>query len=531
MVIMEKINMRSVLFGILCCMVSAIAYGQNTAVKTSVIRDKAYETINKGYDTYATVKGEDALASFLRLFVDEEAIVYNDLLGISSKRNLPVGDYARLLADSRITTKRVHIKNLQMEGNPIKTDGGWNVTVSFDKEMSYYNNCGVYFSSREFYGADYHLTATLFYDEVDGQCRIARIDGTVVSNNMLPMDYVVVKQTDRRDIQLSYHQQPIIFNSSQQAILPGNFDSRGFSHPKFDASCLSPTIDACNIVTMNYLSPSNSWRIKPNFGIGLGDALTIEGDSMMNSTKSSSLYFGVDFGYQFMETGPLKLSAFIGLGISSSSMKLGYKNDLYSTRAGADADGEEYTRNYRNLNLNQTVRYNDFSIPIYLDVEYGIGSLLSFYADLGIRLNFNMSSKVSETSGSSSTIDGLYDTTTGIRLGEKWGFNGFVSEGNFNKAEPDELKGVKNMTLDAMGSLGLRCGIPNTSFSVNLGICYMKGLGDIMKQEKTDVQPAIVYNTLSEDKLTSTEHVNLHGQIESVKHNSLQLNIGLIYKF
>lgn len=503
---------------------------QDNVAKKNEIRDKAYATINKGYDSYATINGEESLYAFLRLFVDEEVPVYNDLLGISSKRTLSVGDYARLFGDSQIKTKRVHIKNLNMEEDPIKTDEGWKVIISFDKEMSYYNACGVYFSSREFYGADYHLVASLLYDEMDGQCRISRIDGSIASSNILPMDYVVFQQTGKRDLQLNYHNQPLLFNSSQQSILSGFFDSRGFSHPNFDASRLSPSINDCNMVTMRYLSPSNAWKIKPYIGFGLGNTLSLEGDSMMNSTSSSTLSFGVDFGYLFFENGSLKLSAFAGLGIASSSIKLGYTDSLYMTSVGADADGQKYNRFYNGLNLNQKLKFTELAVPIYLDAEMGFGSLLSAYADLGVRVNFCMSAKVSETSGTSGAIYGIYDDPSGLQLGEEWGNNGFAKSCDYSMAEASEPTGKKGMTIDVMGSFGLRCDIPNTPLTVDLGINYFKGLGEMMKPEKKE-ESVIVYNTLSEDKKTSTEHVNLHGQLESVKRQSLQLNIGVIYKF
>lgn len=500
---------------------------QQDSRKKDEIREKAYNTINKGYDTYATVNGEEALLEFLRLFIDEDVPVYNDLLGITSKRKLSAGDYARLLNDDQITTKRVHIKNLQMVSEPTKLESGWKVVVEFDKEMSYYNNCGVYFSSRDFYGADYHLTATLIYDEMDGQCRITSIDGTIDSSNILPIDYVVMKQSSKQDLQLNYHQQPICFNSSMQAILPGMFDSKGFSHPKFEANRLSPSIDNCNIVTMHYLSADDKWRIKPHIGIGLGDALSVDGDSTVLGKSSSAFSFGVDAGYMFMKSDPLRLSLFFGLALSTSSLDLSYSADSYTTQFGADADGETYTRYYDKPVLSQTLKFTDLSVPLYLDAEIGLGSEFSIYADLGLRFNFNMSSKISETSGQSGPIYGTF-TPQNIKLDEKWGFDGFSAKQDFSSAETVELTGKKGMSADLLAGLGIRYSIPNTPLAVNIGVNYLMGLGKVLEPEKTKDQP-IIYNTLSEDKSTSTEHVNLPGQIESVKRKSLQLSIGISY--
>lgn len=508
---------------------SSPLYGQreDSSIRNH-IRQKAYAIISEEYERYATINSENALYSFLRLFVDADVQVYNDLLGLSFRHTLSVNDYAQILSDKHITTKRVHVKNLYIEDEPAKTEEGWKVVISFDKEISYYNVCGIYFSSREFYGADYRLTATILYDEMDDQCRISRIEGAINSSNMLPMDYMVLKQTSNKDLKLTYHQRPIAFNSNQQAILPGTFDSRGFDHPYYEASRLSPNIDGCYLVTMKYLPPTKPWRIKPYFGIALGKALIVKGDSMMNVSKHSSMNFGADFGYKFYEFGPLRLSAFTGIGVSTSSLTLTYKDSLYETSEGEDADGQQYCRYYKGLVLNQTVQFVELNIPLYMDIEVELWKILSLYADLGVRFNINIGSKVLNMSGYADAIYGVYSEPEGLILDERWGYNGFLRNSELSNLIADKPTGKP--TVDFMGNIGLRCDIPQTPLAVDLGLNYLIGMKDMLQTDKTNVTP-VIYNTLSEERLVNTEHVNLYSQIESMRRNSLMLHIGLLFKF
>lgn len=513
----------------LCLLSSSRTFGQqDESLLKNQIREKAISTINNSYATYASVNGgEDGMYTFLGLFENEEVLVYNDLLGISSKRVMPVGEYARLFADKNIVAKRIRITNVRVESEPQETDNGWSVVISFDKELRYFDGCGIYFSSREFYGADHHLTAKMLYDGVDGECRICSIEGAIASSNILPNEFCILKESSPRDQQLSYHNQPLLFNSMQQAFLEGRFDARGFSHPKFKPERLQPEIDGCNMVKMNYLVSSEVFRLKPHFGLALGNALGIEGLNVKN-TNSSSMNFGVDFGYSFLHTGALNLSAFAGLGITTSKLELGYSNQDYFTSKGADIDEDTYIRHYSNLNLSQTLKFTEFSVPVAVDAEIGLGSLLSMYANVGLRFNFNMSATTSVTSGTADEVYGIYSKYGDLRMDAAWGFNGFAKNSDFGSAEADAPSGVKGATVDFMGGLGLRCDIPRSPLALDLGVCYVKGLGALVHRELEKTED-MLFNKYTEG--ISKEHVNLHGQVEKIKRSMFQLNIGLIYKF
>ena len=508
---------------------------QSDEAKKSDIRDKAYRLITSSYDACATVNSSDDYYQFLRLFESEEVPVYNDLLGISADSILSVGDYARLLNGSGLSSKHIRIKNVQMDDDPTFTDGKWRVTVSFDKELSYYDHCNVFFSTREFYGGDYHLWATVAYDDVDGRCRIERIDGEVQSDKRLTGDYVVFSHTNKRDWTLRYHDEILNYNSNKQAIILGKFDEQGFSHPDYRNDELHPTLNDCRIVTMSYGGSSGSggkMALRPYFGIGMGDPLKITGGEQFEGKKMSGYGFGLDFGFTFAETDALKFAAFAGLGLTNSSIKdLAYTNSDYSyaAKADADVDGDEYVRHYYGLSVGQDISLTELSIPVYIDMEYAFSDIIAAYADLGLRMNMNMSKSVDLKDAKADRVNGYYQKY-GTTLGGEWGFNGFSdTDKDLASAATAEPTGVKGMNADFIGGLGLRFYIPHSSFAFDLGLGFQMGLGNMIEPEKNadgNNTPIIDYTVAGGESVAS-----LTETFESVKRQTVRLNIGVIYRF
>ena len=108
------------------------------------IREKAISVIQKGYEKYASCNSQDYQYEFTRLFVNNEAIVYNDLLGLSSERTLTIGKYARLLGEGGVRQTIVTISGISILDEPYKEKGKWKIDLGFNKRMSYYDACGIY---------------------------------------------------------------------------------------------------------------------------------------------------------------------------------------------------------------------------------------------------------------------------------------------------------------------------------------------------------------------------------------------------
>ena len=503
------------------------------------IREKAMQTMQKGYETYATCRNAAYTKEFTRLFVNDEAKVYNDLLGLSAERTLTVEKYAQILGGSGVKNTIVTISGITFQDEPYKENGKWKVDVAFNKRMSYFDDCGIYYNSYDFYHADYNLTATLQYDVVDSECRIESIKGSVDSYEELPEQYFVFKQTDERDRNLFYKRNPLRFNSGNQAVVEGEFDPMAFSHANPKVRRLYPEIDECNIATMGYgITKTSTFLLRPHFDLGLG-GLSIDGGNSEISTSSSSFGFGVDFGLPLVESGSIKLNAFAGLGVNMSTIDLDYSIGSCSIPNVTDLDGDKYDRIYKGLNVSQTLKLTELTIPVYADVEFNLASGLSLYGDLGLRFNFNMSSSIDLGSVKVGEISGYYGDY-GITLGGEWtnadnkSYEGFTNKQIDLKSEIDDTsEGVSGMTFDVISGAGLRYNIPNTPLTIDLGLKFQLGLSEMVKPEnKQQKIPPITYPNYGESDKERMEQVSsLTNMLNSVKRNALALNIGLIFKF
>ena len=524
----NKIIMGIAVFG---SMIAPIAHAQQSDIaKQRFIMDEAISTI-EDYETFATIADEEIRYSFENLFVNENATIYNDLLGISKGGSLTVKEYAKSLSEG-LRNKKATIKNIKKE-RVWNENGVWKVRFAFDKAMSYTNKCGVYFSSTEFYDKEYHLAATLVYDESANKCKIESITGNVNSSKKLPDTYFVFKSDDQRDYQLSYQNKKLAFNSYGQALLEGAYDKNAFRYSDPDVE-LTPVFDECNNVSMKY--KARKFRIKLHYDLGLGEALDLADVDGLNNHKTSSFSFGVDFGYVFPSKSSVKTGLFVGLGMSQSTIETAFQTSDYSYSTDADVDGDEYTRHYTDLSLSQKAKLTELSIPVYADFNIKLHHLVSLYFDLGVKANVNISHAVDNTEGSA-YIYGNYPQYGNLRMDEHWGYNGF-GEKTFSDSDLDnkDLVGVSSFTADAFGGVGLRFNIPSTSLSVDVGANYQFGLIDVIKSEGAKIgltnntSSPFVYNTVS--GLSSSEHIrNLVEASSSVKRKSLKLSVGLIYKF
>jgi hypothetical protein len=533
-------------------------FAQSNEVMKSLVREKAMNVIAKGYEAYATVNGDEGRAQFVALFTSDRVQVCNDLIGLSDANTLPVGRYADLFGAADITNKIVSVKNLTISEEPRKTEGQWHVTVSFDKQLSYYNSCGVFFSTHEFYDADYKMKAFIVYDEATESCLIERITGGVRTlKDDLPEDYFVVKMSEKYaeyDQKLSYHRIPLKFNSAKQVIMPGMLDINGFTNSNPEVVRLIPNSNDCGVVTIDYkfkpgIDEASPMRLKFHFDLPMGGTLKADGDDLMSNSSSSGIGFGLDFGYKFLDMGSFRLYGFAGLGLSMETLELGYsENDYkYDTDGEADIDGSKYVRHYINLKLNQKMSLTSLTIPVYANAEYAFTRDMAVYANLGLRFNMNMSKKLEDNGSSAKKVWGSYadaslkEADDAIKWAEavkevyqlRQNANGFGDNINLGSSEQNELDGVSGMSIDMLAGLGFRYTIPHSPLTIDLGANMVAGLGNVVKASSDDkTKGRLVYNQVDQESMESTEYVNgLTNQLKGVKRQSLMLSVGLIYNF
>lgn len=497
---------------------------QNGIVEQRRILDEALSTI-EDYESYSTISDDDVRYSFLDLFVDGNAPVFNDILGAADANQLPVSQYSKLLG-SNLRNKKTVIKNIKKESIS-RENGVWKIKFSFEKTLSYANNCGVLFSSAEFYGKPYQMEASLVYDEQQRRCKIESIKGSVDSQKKLSQPYFAFKSEDKRDSLLRYNGEYLSFNSYNQALLLGEMNPKLFSYADPDM-WITPSVEECNkvpSVSMKYRP--RKWRMKVHYDFGLGEALKLDGKDIFKSSKTKENAFGLDFGYIFPSKSSFKTGLFMGVGMTQTEIDMAMENSYFVINTNADVDGDNYARHYKNLALSQNIKLSELNVPIYLDCEYRFNPIFAVHFDVGLRLNLNMKHEVDATEGSA-YVYGIYPQYNNLRLDEHWGYNGFGNQTySTNNLAYKELIDVAGFSADAMGTIGLRFSIPQTPLSLELSGSYLMGLTDMISTKDTSKR----FIEIDASDLNNVERItNMTELLKGVKRQTMRFNVGVILK-
>lgn len=485
---------------------------------------KRYSSMDEDFPEYSS--------AFRSLFVDGDALVYNDLLGIAEGEYLPVRDYVKLMS-SQSRTSRTIIKNIDHK-NFYQEAGKWKVDCSFEKYINLTSSCGVEYASDFFNDGDYEMLATIIYDSESNLCQFEKITGAAKPIRSLADDYRVLKSTSEKDKDVLYNGKPLEFNAMRQAFISprGKFV---YKDPEVAVKVIEDD-SQCRLWHIK-LTPK-PWRIKARYNLGLGDAYKLDGINSMTVDKNSCNEFGLEFGYIIPSKSMVKTGLFMGVGFAQSKIDLSYANADYTYTTTADVDGDSYTRHYQNLIMKQSIKMTDFTIPLYVDFNFHFNKVVNLFIDLGAKFDMNMGHKI-DTAEGKAYIYGIYSQYANLRMDEHWGYNGFgdriFSSSNLDNAD---LVDVSSFTVDAFAGIGLRVNIPQTPLAIDLGVNYQMGLMDVVKANSApvtlsgtpDATHALVYNTIS--GTDSKEHVrNLTESLSSIKRQRLMFSAGITLKF
>lgn len=511
-------------------------FAQNDSY-TSERRNSLVKALDVIFEYERCAKLDDAASAqtFKSLFKSQDINIFNDLIGVSAKDVLPVEEYVKLKRqNTKVTNLYVkNIKKISVE----KNGDVWKVVCGFDKEMSYSTKCGILFSSKEYYGADYHMRVEMEYDPESNTCLIEKLTGTIDSDKQMPKDYfVVLKDEAPNKIDVVYNSEPLTYNAYDQALVAGIFNPSKLTCKDSDVKIVAHSDENCQQM-ISLRTIVRRMRLKLHYGLGLGEAFSLGNLASGLTSKSSQSNFGLDFGYIIPNKSKFKTGLFLGIGMENSNLKFSYVNDLYTFRTEADVDGDSYFRRYHDLSLSQETKLTSLTVPFYFDFSLNFNRYLSMYADLGVKMRFCISEKLDITQGSAK-IDGLYSQYDNLVVEEDWGYNGFgvytySNSDLVNEKNPD----LNKFTVDALAGVGFRYNLPVVPLSVELGVSYQLGLMNLINKNsqkvdlsKTALSNPVVYNTIS--GINSYEHVrNLTETVDGIKASALKLNIGLIYKF
>lgn len=320
-------------------------------------------TLVKDYERYASVSDEEAEHLFYGLFEGKNAGVFCDVPGIPSyQMQIGLSQYVSLLKN-QIRNAKVVIKDVT-KGKPVWSGGKWIVPVHFQKELSYIDESGFFFSVEGYHGTPAEITMEVVYDEETGMCCIRSIDGIVPSDREFPKGRYIILNRDEyaSDIEQEYYSsltvggEAPVYNKYGQAILPSG--EAMVEDPDVDVKSLivSQTSDY-DVMAYWFHMKNNRLRFRASYSpfVYLIDAP----DGI--SHNSNSLELGAEYGLAYPMGRVSKFSVNGGVSMALSALHL--KGQARSQR----------------------VRYLDLSIPVYAEFEHRLCRPVSFVWNVGLK--------------------------------------------------------------------------------------------------------------------------------------------------
>lgn len=449
---------------------------------------------------------------FVALFESSSLNIYNDLLGLSSAKTLPVKQYAELLKSK---ANRVDIDIIDVKRRDFAYDGNvWTVAVEFLKRISYENSQNIIFSSNAYFGAPHRIIAEYVYnpnaENEDERFVIKSLQGSVDSDKpMLPEQYdvilfnknigkeseSVIEKMQKTYTNVRYNRgvtrgrlgegSHLEFDDYGQAFVPCNMTTKGYKAIKYGYSTWDEDIflhrhREDNIVSLT--SKRKVLRLKFRGGATIGNAFSVN-NLVMNggienyNIKSFATEAGLDFGVMFKASkrGGTRMGFFLGAAYCYSTLSFNVGEYQYAYK-DADCSGAVYERNYRLTNIKQGYVFKDIAIPLYMSFEHRLARRLSLNWALGAKMYYNLAS---ETTYYKMNADVWGDYGTYVNYGDSGNNN---DEFGMNQIfwikdyiETPENVSTKTLSFSAIGTLGFNIFL-SRSIILNLNVGYEYGV-------------------------------------------------------
>lgn len=478
---------------------------------------------------------------FVRLFENEEIQIYNDLLGLSNKKLLSVHEY-RTLMEKKALYPTIKIQNVK-KNNVYQNKGLWMMDITFEKELTYTDNCGVLFSTDEYYGEYHTIEMSLVWDDNLEACKIVKLRGKNNSNAKELTDYKVIvsaenEKDQKREKNIRVNGRTLKFNSFSQCIIPANAEISYVNDDdmKFE---LVQNETGCEVYSIAF-NPMGM-RLKPHYNLG---AIVPFGKSAngLSLSKSMNHEFGVDLGYMIPTKGLFQMGFYAGVGFASSTTVFGMDTINYHYQAGAEADidGDSYIRHYTIEHASQKLSMMDVTIPVYLDFNFHIHKIVSLYLDLGIKNYINISAELSELNGSYSSW-GIYPQYSDLVLNHTTGLSQFAAPGTTLPSQTtSSAMDINSYSMDLLSALGVRVKLKDKQFFplyFDFSIGYQHSLLAPYKNANaltvSDIQGNVsAQEAFSTYTVESGESVMpLSAFVSELKRKMVTFNFGITYKF
>lgn len=485
-------------------------------------------TVVEEYERLASLAADGDEYEFKQLFVDG-ATVDSDIMGdISYMNSVTVDEYIKCLQSAGVYTEIRDVRKSELT----YSERGWRIPVIFSKQLYYYDNNGVYFNIRKYYGEDINVVMNLLYNDETDMCYIESVKIHNNSSKQFPKGKFLIvdnngrseySRADRYFHMLKADNAPLSFDENGYAIYGANTQ---FTVDDYDVEVTrvmdeDRATEAYNFVDFGFVRRSQRAKLKLAYA---PFAYKVTGNDRLSKSKSNAFDVGIDYGFTFNSRRKSKMGMFFGAGLSFSSVTLGLGKELKNTHdvPSLNPNTDMYEMNsytYIITNAVEQVSYMDLYVPVYFEIEHMLGSkgrvMLSW--NFGVKSYLNLSAKAKTP----------YTVTFNTRVNDN--SNGEVTTTFESFIEPNTY--AKNLfDLSAIANLGVDCNVVKNRLFINASVGYEHGIMDSYVSNKQVYSNPILPKV---DKNGSVDHVAVNSLISglTIKRQALWISLGLKYKF
>lgn len=506
---------------------------------------RLHEAILK-YERNSNLYSANSQYEFLELFESPSTPVYCDLMGmIARSQQMEVGEYVRVLSNMQIVESK--IKQVK-KGESVYKDNEWITNVTFEKTLDYLDNNGVWFSSEEYYGEDFHINVEFAYNPEEDRCYIKGIQGSMSPGKKhLPNKFWVIEKQDgkNRDKLLvkspntsstgksGAAYEPVKYNTYNQAFIDYEArnvvcrnDNEHISIKKTRNKHIKATAENYELVNLQF--KTTNWRVKPRFAFAVGGIYKVSSAVTFTEQKSSASEFGVDFGYTFSLGRSTQFGLFAGVALQKSKisfalngMTYSYTVHKYDPDNGSNFNEEDMSvdivRYYNGLSATEGIDYNNLVLPAYIAFDHKFGKALAFTWSVGAKFYFNQATNVQPY-----TITGSV-TQNGVSSSINQEFNQFLYPSYYN---PDN-------SISLVGGAGFNINLFRSALFLSIKANYEFGLGNVHSSDEnylydrySSMYP-LIYSTESNKDIATRSFMDC----VSFKRQAIWFEGGLMLKF
>lgn len=475
----------------------------------------------------SSVSGALQAEEYMSMFRDRNVHVYNDLMGVSADKYIPLTEYVQALR--KMSDVQVSFSNVT-KSKPFVSAGSLCTLVSFDKTISYRDSRNVLYSSDDMYGAPYRVEVLFAYDDFDGTCYIESVSCVMPeSARQYSSGHLVYRPEDgMEDVRFRLPEVEqrkgfydvdetgyLKYNKVGQAFLPEGAADEDWYYMQDAPEGWDPDVfinaSATKDGFLNLDRKYKRFRVKAYNSVAPVGVYKVDGD--FDNSYSMSDELGVEFRYMPNLGRRLNLGVYGALGVSYSYLglslrELNYDYKVSETVLSYDFDllGQRYHTVDAVLSGGLAIEYA-LSRRWTLDVTAGAKAYYNVYAQAG---NLNCDYTLAQEGGSSSSYLGHFRA------------DGILSAVEFT---PD----VWPCPLSVTAGLGLNYSLTKSTL-FTFGLKYEHGLNCYYQSELKsyrDYKNPIRYSTVRNKNVAYWDFADCF----NLRKEALWIDLGIMFKF